>query len=120
MGSYLEDVLLAIDDGKASNLVNSSNITGVQPTLRVDGIAGVFLILVVAVNDMASTETDLTSGVGQIGRAVVHVRHIDQLDLASRARSANNSCLCFPIVRDGKQLKKMNEQCFGISKRYRL
>jgi hypothetical protein len=63
---YLEDVLFAIDDSETTNLIDGSDITGVQPALTVNGITRVLFVLVVSVNDVASTETYLATGVRQV------------------------------------------------------
>lgn len=80
---YLEDVLLAVNNRKPSNLIDSSNISRVQPSLIINCIPSILLILIVTIDDMSSTETDLASGVGQVSRAVVHVGNVYQFHLAS-------------------------------------
>lgn len=86
---YLEDILLAVNDGEASTVVNESNVTSGEPTLRVDGILGVLLVLVVALEDSVATDPDLAAGVGLVSDTVVHLGDIHQLELAASARAAN-------------------------------
>lgn len=87
----LEDVLLAVDDGEASTVVNESNVASSEPALRVDCLPGVLLVLEVALEDSVSTDADLSAREGLIGRAVVHLGHIHQLDLASSSWVSNVS-----------------------------
>lgn len=86
---YLENVLLAINDGEASTVVNESNVTSGEPALGIDGLRSVFLVLVVALEDSVTADPDLATGVGLVSDTVVHLGDVHQLELTASARAAN-------------------------------
>lgn len=74
---YLENVLLAVDDGDGTVRSDNTNISRMQPPFLVDGLLGLGLILEISRNDTWSTNTDLTTGMGPVGSKVVQLGDID-------------------------------------------
>src|SRR5689334_10594090 len=68
---YLEDVLLPVNDSNGSIRSNNTNISRMQPPFLVNGLLSLGLILEVSRNYTRSTDTDLSSRVGFVGRKIV-------------------------------------------------
>ena len=107
--TYLENVLLAINDGEASTVVNESNVTSGEPALGIDGLRSVLLVLVVALEDSVTADPDLATGVGLVSDTVVHLGDIHQLELAASARTANVTRDILTTWGEGKKDKKSRQ-----------
>lgn len=97
--SYLEDVLLPVNDGNDSIRSNDTNIPRMQPPFLVDGLLGLDLILEVSRNNTRSADTDLSTRVGFVGRKIVQLGDVDQLDLVTSVWWSNVSCDSLARVR---------------------
>lgn len=89
---YLEDVLLPVNDSNGSIRCNNTNISRMQPPFLVNGLLSLGLILEVSRNYTRSTDTDLSSRVGFVGRKIVQFGDVDQLDLVTSVWWPNVSC----------------------------
>ena len=75
----LEDVLLPIDDDELPLRRPQANVTAHQPSLLVDGLPRLLLVLVVSHKDVRSTDPDLAptpAGFAQMRRIGVKVSHL--------------------------------------------
>lgn len=86
---YLENVLLPVNDGETSTVVNKPNITRGKPAFRVDSFPGILFILEVALEDSGASDVYLATRVGLVGDEVVHLWDIHKLELTAGTRTAN-------------------------------
>lgn len=72
----LEEVLDAVDDCKASHVVDRANVSSVEPSLRIDGFGSLFGSLVILLEDGGTTKEKFTTGPTGILVGVAHLGNI--------------------------------------------
>lgn len=83
------DHLCTINDGNTSVFVGFADISSVEPALFIEGFLGDLREQVVALEDVGSSDLNLSTGVRLVGREVVHVRNVLQSNLSAFNRSSN-------------------------------
>lgn len=83
------DHLCTINDGNTSVFVGFADISSVEPALFIEGFLGDLREQVVALEDVGSSDLNLSTGVRLVGREVVHVRNVLQSNLSAHNRSSN-------------------------------
>ncbi|KAI6759075.1 hypothetical protein HG531_013836 [Fusarium graminearum] len=87
----LEDVLLAIDDLEAAHLVHLTDVTAVEPTIGIQSLAGLLIVLVILAENNRTANEKLTT------RAEFHTAHgtanVSSSEVASGLDGANSVCL---------------------------
>ena len=84
----LEDVLLAVDDLEATELVELTDITSVEPAVGFDSLLVLLVVLIVLSEHGGTTHQDLTTRVGLVIDRVVVVRDGLEADFARTERGA--------------------------------
>mmetsp|Transcript_7586 Transcript_7586/g.21562 ORF Transcript_7586/g.21562 Transcript_7586/m.21562 type:complete len:230 (-) Transcript_7586:1425-2114(-) len=96
----LKDVLLPIDDLETAVRQDSADITRVEPSVLIDGILGLLLLLVVANKACRGAHTQFPPRVGLVATEVVHLRNIYELQLGARGGGTNVAARI--IARNGR------------------
>lgn len=97
--TQLVNILLSVDDFQGAIGQNYSDISAVIPTVIVDSLFCVLLVQVVSFEDWVASCANLSSG-RVVGRKVVHLWHIYQLELCCYVWATDVTVVCVTGVCD--------------------
>lgn len=95
----LDDVLHAVNDLQTASGVDLSDVAGVHPSIRVDGLGGILGVVEVALEDVGAADADLTARVGRVLVGVAHLSNVDELDLIA-GLDLPGGADCIGVLRD--------------------
>ena len=74
-------MLRSIDDLDGAIWIYQANIASLEPPLRIEALRSLVWALVIALEDGGTIHADLATGVGLIGREILHLRKIFKTQL---------------------------------------
>mmetsp|Transcript_7822 Transcript_7822/g.13409 ORF Transcript_7822/g.13409 Transcript_7822/m.13409 type:complete len:347 (-) Transcript_7822:832-1872(-) len=89
----LEDVLLAVDDADGAVLVHLGDVASAEPPVGREGLSGLLGQVVVPREHVRPAHPDLPSPARRVRPPVVHLSHVDELDLGAAGGVADRARL---------------------------